>query len=233
MTRCFLCLRAKGTLSNASLYTLLPVSNGLWLYISMNFVLGLTSTQHAMDSIFVVVDQFSKMANFVACRKTMDATRIAHLYLKEITCLHGVPRSITSDQDIKFMSNFLKSLWESTEESYGNEPSESTRPTQKAIQASNAKYKVCEVCADNSRHQVLFDVEDFVWAVVTRVCIPVGEYNKLKDRKIGPCEVLQKINDNAYRLHLPSHMRTSDMFNIKHRSPCFVNDGMNSRASSV
>ena len=32
---------------------------------------------------------------------------------------------------------------------------------------------------------------------------PVHEYNKLKDRKIGPLEVLQKINPNAYRLRLP------------------------------
>ncbi|KAF7127578.1 hypothetical protein RHSIM_Rhsim11G0031000 [Rhododendron simsii] len=48
---------------------------------------------------------------------------------------------------------------------------------------------------------------------------PEGEYNKLKTRKIGPVEVIEKINLNAYRLKLPSHVRTADVFNVKHLVP--------------
>ena len=44
----------------------------------------------------------------------------------------------------------------------------------------------------------------------------MGEYNKLAARKIGPLEILEKINPNAYRLKLPSHMHTSNVFNVKH-----------------
>lgn len=101
-----------------------------------------------------------------------------------------------------------------------------------SIQDSNTKYKVW---ADSHRRQVLFDVGDFVWAALPRNHFPTREYNKLKERKIGPCEVLQKINDNAYRLRLPSHLKTSDLFNVKHLSPCFVESDkvtVNSRASS-
>ena len=47
----------------------------------------------------------------------------------------------------------------------------------------------------------------------------MGEYNKLAARKIGHLEILEKINPNAYRLKLPSHMRTSDVFNVKHLVP--------------
>ena len=67
------------------------------------------------------------------------------------------------------------------------------------------------------------------------IIFQAGEYNKLKERKIGPCEVLQKINDNAYRLRLSSHLKTSDVFNVKHLSPCFMESDeitVNSRASS-
>ncbi|XP_042404621.1 uncharacterized protein LOC121994759 [Zingiber officinale] len=76
-----------------------------------------------------------------------------------------------------------------------------------AIQESNTEYKIR---VDRHRHQVLFDVGDMVWAVLTRDYFPVGEYNKLKDRKIGPLKTLEKIDDNAYRLRLPSHLKTSD-----------------------
>jgi hypothetical protein len=88
---------------------------------------------------------------------------------------------------------------------------------------------------DGHCRQVLFDVGDFVWAVVTRDWFPVGKYNKLKERNIGPYEILQNINDNAYMLRLPSHLKTFDVFNVKHLSPCFVDSddiAVNSRASS-
>ncbi|KAH6770459.1 hypothetical protein C2S52_015262 [Perilla frutescens var. hirtella] len=59
--------------------------------------------------------------------------------------------------------------------------------------------------------------------VLTRDQFPAHEYNKLASRKISPIEVIEKINPNSYRLCLPSHMRMSDVFNVKHLVP-FVGD---------
>ncbi|KAG7568203.1 Ribonuclease H-like superfamily [Arabidopsis thaliana x Arabidopsis arenosa] len=304
--RCRVCQQAKGRASNAGLYLPLPIPTQPWTDISMDFVLGLPRTQRGNDSIFVVVDRFSKMAHFIPCKKTTDAVSVAVLFFREIYRLHGLPSSIVSDRDTRFLSHFWRSLWkllgtsldmstayhpqtdgqtEVTNRALGNLlrclvgdhikgwdaklcqaefahnhamnrslgfspfrvvygqvprcPLDLTTIPDKSrfhggalefvddllqvhsqakanLEASSVKYKAV---ADVKRRELLFEPGDLVWVVLTKDRLPLREYNKLKSRKIGPVEVLERINANAYRVQLPDHLKTSNVFNVKYLSP--------------
>lgn len=86
------------------------------------------------------------------------------------------------------------------------------------------------------------DVGDLVWVFLCCERIPVGTYNKLMPKKTGPCRILNRINNNAYKVQLPTHVKTATVFNIEDLTPYkgeetlvdVLDDGedANSRASS-
>jgi hypothetical protein len=82
--RCPTCHKAKSRLNPHGLYTPLPIPSVTWKDISKDFILGLPRTKRGNDSIFVVVDLFSKMAHFIPCHKSDDASHIVELFFTEI-----------------------------------------------------------------------------------------------------------------------------------------------------
>ena len=68
----------------------------------MDFVTSLLKRKKPNDSIFVVIDKLSKEAHFIPVKSTYKAMNIVDIFLKEIFRLHGIPKVIISDRDVKF-----------------------------------------------------------------------------------------------------------------------------------
>ena len=90
----------------------LAVPEWKWDDITMDFVTALPRTRAGYDMIWVIVDRLTKVAHFIPLKTGCSLEKMAQLYVKEIVRLHGVPRSIVSDRDPRFVSRFWKSLHE-------------------------------------------------------------------------------------------------------------------------
>jgi hypothetical protein len=87
--RCESCHKAKSCLNPHGLYTPLPIPSVPWEDISMDFVFGLPRIKQGRDSIFVVVDRFSKMAHFIPCHKSDDAYILLNCFSKKLFVYMG------------------------------------------------------------------------------------------------------------------------------------------------
>jgi len=309
--RCGACQRAKSHFKPGP-YMPLPIPNQPWEDLSMDFIVALPRTQRGKDSIMVVVDRFSKMAHFIPCHKSEDASKVADLFVKEIIRLHGIPRSIVSDRDTKFLSHFWRTLWSKlgtkllfstshhpqtdgqtevtnrtlgtilrtmvsknlkdwdvklahAEFAYNRAPSVTTghspfevvyginpitpielsalpldtqvhmdakerikvmkrlhESIKAQIEKSNAAYRRR---ANKNRKPAHFQPGDLVWVHLRKERFPSKRKSKLAPRADGPFEVLERINDNAYKVDLPSEFGgVSATFNVGDLSP-YLEDG--------
>ena len=79
----------------------------------MDFIIGLPRTKYGYDSIWLVVDQLTKVAHFIPVKTTYTSAKLAQLYMSRIISLHGVPKGIVSDRGTQFTSHCWRQLHES------------------------------------------------------------------------------------------------------------------------
>ena len=68
--------------------------------------------------------------------------------------------------------------------------------------------------SNKRRKKVIFEPGDWVWVHMRKERFPEQRKSKLQPREDGPFQVLEKINDNAYKIDLLSKYNVSNTFNV-------------------
>ena len=70
----------------------------------MDFVSDVPRTARGHNVIWVIVDKLTKSAHFLGMKTTDTTETLSQLYIRDIVRLHGVPLSIVSDHDSRFVA---------------------------------------------------------------------------------------------------------------------------------
>ena len=186
VSRCLTCQQVKAEHQRpAGLLHPLRIPEWKWEDIAMDFVVGLPKTVGQHDSVWVIVDRYTKSAHFLPVKVTFTVDQYAELYVKEIVRLHGAPKTIVSDRDPKFTSKF----WEGLQRAMGTRLKFSTAfhpqtdgQTERTIQILEDMLRACVMGFGGSWSKYLPLIE-FSYNNSYQSTIGVAPYEMLYGRK--------------------------------------------------
>jgi hypothetical protein len=130
--------------------------------------------------------------------------------------LMPLPFSEKLNFDAKQRAEFMLKMHETTKENR---------------QRMNAKYKIS---GDKGRKQLDFEPGDLVWLHLRKEWFPHLRKSKLMPRDDGPFKVLEKVNENAYKLDLSADFGVTPTFNIADLKPYLAEeDELESRMTQM
>ena len=88
----------------------MPVPQGVWQDISLDFIDGLPLSD-SKNVILVVVDRFTKFAHFIPLKHPYTAQHVASVFLDRVASIYELPKTMVSDRDAIFTSQFWKVLF--------------------------------------------------------------------------------------------------------------------------
>jgi len=106
VTKCLICQQAKAfNVVPTSLLQPLPIPKQEWDDIAVDFITGLPPS-NGFTVIYVVVDRLSKYAHFALPKADYTSMQVPEVFMKNMAKLHGIPKTIVSNRDKVFTSQF-------------------------------------------------------------------------------------------------------------------------------
>ena len=88
----------------------LEIPGHKWESVSTDLITQLPETTKGHTAIVCFVDKLTKMVHLAATVTTIDSKEFVHLFMKEVLAKHGLPRTIVSDRDTRFTSEFFRDV---------------------------------------------------------------------------------------------------------------------------
>ncbi|GJS75444.1 putative reverse transcriptase domain-containing protein [Tanacetum coccineum] len=216
-----------------------------WEKLSMDLVTGLPKSSSGYDTIWVIVDRLIKSAHFLPIREDYKSEKLVMIYISEIVARHGVPVSIISDRDGRFVSY----LWQSLQKALGTRLDMSTTyhpqtdgQSERTIQTLKDMLWACvmdfggswdthlplvEFSYNNRNYEKDIankeEVGNGARLPEKKGVVRFGKKGKLAPRYVGPFEIVEHVGPVAYRLRLPQELScVHDVFHVSNLKKCLA-----------
>ncbi|KAH9724612.1 Endonuclease [Citrus sinensis] len=206
--RCVTCRQAKSKVQPYGLYTPLPIPSAPWTDISMDFVLAIIKKN------IKTWENYLLLVEFAYNRSVHFATKYSPFEIvygfNPLTPLDLTPLPVSKrvNLDLKKNAEIVKQIHEKAKFNIERRIEQYTKQ------------------ANKGQHKLVFEPGDWVWLHMRKERLPEQRKSKLLPRGDGPFQVLERINDNSYKLDLPGEYNVSATFNVSDLSPFDVGDDL-------
>ncbi|WVZ79940.1 LOW QUALITY PROTEIN: hypothetical protein U9M48_027462 [Paspalum notatum var. saurae] len=213
VSECDVCQRVKADhLKPAGMLQPLALPSWKWEDIHMDFIVGLPHTQKGYDSIWVIIDRFTKSAplhtEFAynnSYQKSLEMAPFEALYVRR--CRTPLNWSEPGER-VTFGPDLVTQVEEQVKFIHAN---------LKRAQSRQKSY------SDKRRRPLAFEKGDHMYLQVSPMkgVHRFGVKGKLAPRYVGPFKILERCGSVAYRLELPLHLATiHDVFHVSQLKKC-------------